>query len=177
MLRTVHHNDPERTSLGMRGIANEPRGARVGLIGMLIFLAWMMGACTASVDLVKTRRARIELLPSDTHELYQVSAFQEGGELVLYGKVKLVCGFCILPGYVDIAIVSKDGKLVHSASMPYVDRGRRRGGWFGAHFRARIPISVPVGARIRLAFHGEHCHRGMTFTTRNNWAVPRRESK
>lgn len=129
--------------------------------------------CGSATNLVKAKAATIVTLPSQTHHLYEVYAFQEGDNLVIYGKVKQTSGFCITPGHVDVAIVGKNGDVVSTFGIPSIKRGgKKRPGWFGAHYRARIKMMVPLFAQIRLAFHGDHCYPGMTFDVAENYAAP-----
>jgi hypothetical protein len=143
------------------------------LIVSCCFALLFLFACTPRTDLVKTGVAEVVLLPSKTHELCQVRAYQEESEFVVYGKVEETAGFCITPGHVDMAVVSKDGELLHAVGIPYVNRGNRRIGWLGAHFRARLPGKIPDGATIRLAFHGDACYPGTTFPEADNRASPK----
>ena len=131
-----------------------------------------LSACGAvRVDLVKADIATLTTLPSETHELYAVYAEQTENELMIFGKVKRKRGFCMQAGHVDAAIIDKKGKVLSSFGMPIIKRGRKRPGWLGANFRARVPLVVPKGAAIRLAFHGDHCYPQMTFEVTDNYAV------
>ncbi|MCP4674469.1 MAG: hypothetical protein GY854_02920 [Deltaproteobacteria bacterium] len=140
----------------------------------LSFLAIICLSCgAAQVDLVKTHRATIYKVPSETHELYAVYAFQKGNDFVIYGKVKKTRGVCITPGHVDVAVIGKDGKILSAFGIPIRKCGKKRPGWYGANYRARTPFVVPKDAEVRLAFHGEHCYPEMTFKVANNLAIPR----
>ena len=139
----------------------------------LPFIVLTSLACgAAQVDLVKTNTATIVTLPSQTHELYGVHAFQQEADFVIYGKIKKVQGFCRMPGHIDVAIVSKDAKTLSSFGIPIKMRGKKRMGWYGADYRARISLVVPRGSEVRIAFHGEHCYPKMTFDVPDNLAVP-----
>jgi hypothetical protein len=141
---------------------------------LLFFVALKCVACgAAQVDLAKARTATITTLPSETHELYAVFIYQQEDDLVIYGKIKKTQGFCITPGHIDVAIVGKGGEILSSFGIPIERRAKERPGWFGAHYRARIPLIVPHGTEVRLAFHGEHCYRGMTFDVEDNVAITR----
>ena len=124
-------------------------------------------ACGASrVDLVKAHIATVTAVPSDQKEFYAVYAEQLGDELLIFGKLNSKPSTVSLPGQVDAAIVGGDGNLLSTFSMPIQKHGKKRPGWYGAHFRARIPLVVPKGAAIRLAFH-PHGHPGRNFALPN----------
>ena len=134
------------------------------------------GCAHHRVDLVKSITAKLEVVPTvRTHRIEHVFAFQEGPDLIVYGKLKKVGGFCLTPGWIDMAVVS-EGKVLYKAGLPYIKRGKRRPGWYGANFRVRVPMRVPKGAAIRLALHGDSCHLGETFDVADNRAVPSNSS-
>lgn len=139
------------------------------LTAFLLFLI-ITSLPAKQIDVVKKNIANLNILPSETHELYETKALQDGAELVVYGKVKKLRGFCLSPGHVDLTITDSGGKTLHKSSLPYIDRGSRRKGWYGAGFRVRLPITVPEGSTINLAFHGPQCHSGNSFECENNIA-------
>ena len=116
----------------------------------------------------------IEMVPSEFHEFLSVRAYNDGHEFVLYGKVDHLHNYCLTEGHVDLAIFNAAGEELKSTSLPIVDRGNRRKGWSGAHFRIRLSQKLAEGAKVRLGFHDPECFTGATFDCGRNIAVQSR---
>lgn len=142
-----------------------------------VLIALTTCACEGSrVDIIQSQIAAVTNLATDTHRLKDIRVFQDGSKLVVFGKVEQTQGFCITPGWVDLAIVKED-KVIYQASIPHRRGNHRNRGWYGADFRARLPIQVQRDAEIRLIYHGDTCHSGETFEVARNLAVPGNASR
>lgn len=106
---------------------------------------------------------RIELVPSEPHKFSYVRAYNDNGDFVLYGKLDHLHERYEKGGHVDLTIIGADGQVIESASLPVVNRGNRRKGWNGAHFRVRLDQNVPETSSIRLLIHDDECLKGPTF--------------
>ncbi len=115
--------------------------------------------CTSTRPYVTSDvKAPISLAPSSAHTFDSVDVSQDDGQLIVYGRVEHMHDHCPNDGHVDLAVVAKDGKVLHTASMVLAQRGRRgHGAWFSAHFRHRVAMALPDGASVRLAVHDDGC--------------------
>ncbi|MBN1656697.1 MAG: hypothetical protein JXA30_23190 [Deltaproteobacteria bacterium] len=142
------------------------------LLYLLLFSchALLFGCATGRADLIEQGKVKLMIVPSDTHALEKNHLYQEDGELVVYGKVRNIRGFCVHQGHIDLVIIDSEGRVIRKARIPYVDRGKRRKGWRGAHFRARFRQRLRPGSVVRLAFDDENC--SSTFHEDHNLAMP-----
>ena len=141
--------------------------------GLLTFGLAVISSCSISrVNLIEQGQAKLVVVPSKTHALEKNILYQDGDELIVYGKVKHRTEFCMRQGHVDLVIIGPDGTIIKKASLPYVDRGQHRKGWSGAHFRLRLPYKLPPHSTVRLAFDDENCF--ITVRDDHNMAMPLR---
>ena len=99
----------------------------------------------------------MELVSSECHEFSYVRAYNDGDEFVLYGKVNHHHTHCVSEGHVEVVMLNKSGEALKSISLLIVDRGNRRKGWSGAHFRIRLSEKIQPEITLRLAFHDPEC--------------------
>ena len=126
---------------------------------------FLNGSCLMTRDqYVSTEHdIRIEAVPSESHKFSYVRAYNDNGDFVLYGKLDHLHEHYEKGGHVDLSIIAADGGVIESASLPVVNRGNRRKGWNGAHFRVRLDRNVPNASNIRLLIHDADCLKGPTF--------------
>jgi|GEM_PF-5148451 len=108
---------------------------------LLIFvLTILIGACASNKYYLnnETSNNNIEIKDGETHQFKYVRLYQEGNNILIYGKMKHSNENICLDTHVDIRLIAKNG-VVENISAPLVDRGLRRTGWSGAHFRAELP--------------------------------------
>ncbi len=108
-----------------------------------------------------------------------VQSHQEGGELVISGRVKRSYNFCCddAKGHVDIVVVDSDGFVVANGSTYYSPRNIPKTRTRSSRFEARLPIILPQGTVIRTAYHkdskfAEYAPGTRTLQCRLNMATP-----
>jgi hypothetical protein len=123
----------------------------------MIGLAVLSSCAMSRVNLVEQGQVKLVIVPSKTHGFEKSVVFQDGDELIVYGKIRNRTGFCMQQGHVDLVIIDPKGTILEKASIPYVERGQRRKGWSGAHFRTRFRQKLSPHSIVRLAFDDENC--------------------
>lgn len=139
----------------------------------LIFSAGVVASvgCATTVPYVSNEvGALITTTPSRFHEFTYVRAYEDDGELVLYGKLRHTHDFCEQEGHVDLAIDDVNNAFTFTASLPLRQQSRKRQGWYGAGFRTRVALDAPARF-IRLVFHDPGCHTGPSFDCGSNQAA------
>lgn len=117
-----------------------------------------VGCAPRGTDLVGSGAVALELATSREVELLWVSARQRGDELVVSGRVRARdVSFYPIWGHVWATVVGPDGEVLarHRSGAVALERPRNpgRGQDFG-DFTARLPVVVPRGSVVRLAFGG-----------------------
>ena len=143
-------------------------GQLLVLTASLVGLAASSGCASARPYISSNLDDPIEVSHSEVHELTYVRAYDDGDDLVIYGRVNHMHRFCPSEGHVDLVLIRQDGEVLERVSIPIVDRGTRRRGWFGAAFRARLTGHAAERASLRLAVHDERCFRQETFDCGSN---------
>ena len=105
----------------------------------------------------------IEMADSEHHVFKYVRAYPKHEKLVIYGKVNHQHFSCNPEGHVDLVFMDNSGAPIKTISLPMMDRGQRRTGWSGAHFRAKLPDPPASTRKIRLAFHDIGCQSGRAY--------------
>ena len=117
-----------------------------------------LSSCTSSrTNLVKNEKVTVELLPSKGNaRIFKVFIYQEGGELVVSGRVtRLFKNRPTSRGHVDIAVLSPKGELIGKTSTYYIPRIFRRKGHRGSYFTTRFSVLPPKASTVRLSFHAQ----------------------
>ena len=80
------------------------------VIGMVFF----SGCATSDVNYVKKSSVVLKRVPTEDVFVSEVHSYEEGGGLVVYGKVKRTADNCCdsARGHVDIAVVAADGTVI-----------------------------------------------------------------
>lgn len=123
------------------------------LFALASTLPLVVACATTKPYILNDTTLAVSAVSSATHTFDYVRLYAERGELVLYGKVTHRHEASLREPQVDAAITDAAGRAVAQFSLNLVERGKRRRGWYGASFRARLPrVSVPTHS-VSLAFH------------------------
>lgn len=140
------------------------------LVSGLIAVAMASAGCATTTPYISNELdARIAATPSPFHEFTYVAAYEDDGEIVVYGKLRHNHVTCDREGHIDLALEDSGQNTVYTASLPMRRQSNKQHGWYGAGFRTKIPFSSKVGA-VRLAFHDPECH-GASFDCGENVAA------
>jgi hypothetical protein len=113
----------------------------------------------------------IQLHDSDSHRFRSVKVDTDDDGLILYGSVKHNHIACDQEGHVDLAILSSTNSTSYSTSIPLRQGSKRLRGWYGASFRARIPLQLDSDQIIHLVFHDDNCVSEQTYDCGSNQAL------
>jgi hypothetical protein len=105
------------------------------------------------VNLVENGTVSLEFVPNKGIPVSKAYVYQDGGDLVILGKVKRSYGSANVTGHVDIEILDPDGITLKKTTATHVPRIVRRKGARETSFTVRLPIIPPKGASIRLSYH------------------------
>jgi len=121
--------------------------------------AYISGCSSHRSHLVKMEDLFIETIPSSRVYLSDITARQEGDELVISGKVSRRNTSFSGSGHVDVAVVSPGGLVIDTANIPYTPKilpktpGARK--HRASHFEARLRVIPPKWTVIRIAYHAK----------------------
>jgi len=121
-------------------------------------LALSLAGCATTTPYIDSRLdAPIEVRQSPMNELTSLRAYENDGEIVIYGKVEPHYRFCRAAPLVEVA-VDREGEVEpERLCIPIVDRGSYRRGWYSASFRARLP-NASQARRLEVSFHDDECY-------------------
>ncbi len=110
-------------------------------------------------------------------------AFENGDELVIFGKVKRAANNCCdaVRGHVDVAIVAPDGSVLDAGSFLYSPRNIPKVRSRSSHFKAVLPYIVPEDFVLRMTYHSGRelanstTHTGGIFICEKNKAILAKE--
>jgi len=142
----------------------------LSMVGITVLACAFPGCATTAPYLNTDLPEPLELNDTPFHQFSSVTAYEDDGELVLYGKAQHSHTFCKTEGHVDVAGIDAQGQVVYTASLPLKGRSSRKGGWYRADFRTRIEGSALRGTTVRLAFHDVECVSGFAFDCGENQA-------
>jgi len=141
-----------------------------------IAAAYISGCSSQRSHLVKMGDLFIETIPSSRVYFSDVTARQEGDELVVSGKVSRRNTSFSGAGRVDMAVVSPGGLVIDTANVPYTPKilpktpGARK--HRSSHFEARLRCIPPGWTVIRIAYHGKAASEDPMLDYEDNVAVP-----
>ncbi len=121
------------------------------LVTVAVFIS---GCATSNVNPNETS-ALFERMPSKGVIVNNVRAYEDGDELVIYGKVKRTSNNCCdtTRGHVDIAVVAPDGPILDIVSVLYTPRDIPRVRSRTSRFTARLPYTLPEDITLRITYH------------------------
>jgi hypothetical protein len=139
--------------------------------------AGMSGCSTQNSQIVKRGNFYIDVIPSNQASFSDITAMQQGSELVISGKLRRRNTAFSGAGRVDIAVVSPGGAVIDTAKVPYTPKilpktpGARN--HRPSQFEARLRCVTPKWAVIRIAFHGTAFSDDSTMEDAENDALPK----
>ena len=126
-------------------------------IGMSLTLATILFSGCAISNLNYTNEVPVlfERIPSEDVLVSEVHAYEDGDELVIYGKVKRAADNCCdaARGHVEIAVVAPDGLVLDVIRVLYSPRNIPKVRSRSSHFVTRIPYILPEGVILRITYH------------------------
>jgi hypothetical protein len=108
------------------------------------------GCAPVLVDLVDKGVVSIERLPSRNIYVPGIHVYEDGGELVISGRVRRLRSTRLGGGYVDIVVISPDGKIIEYVRTRYYPRIIPREGKRESRFTVRLPFIPPKGSIIKV---------------------------
>ena len=138
--------------------------------------AYISGCSFNRSRLVKMGDLFIETIPSSRAFLSDITARQEGDELVISGKVSRRNTSFSGAGHVDMAVVSPGGLVIATANVPYTPKilpktpGARK--HRASHFEARLQCVPPEWTVIRIGYHAKAASDDPTLDHEDNVALP-----
>jgi hypothetical protein len=132
--------------------------SKVSCCAVMLWAVGMLTGCSHSLPYVSTGPdVDFEFADSARHQLTYIRAYEEGGELVVYGKVEHRHGDCAQEGHVELSVADGGGSPLWSGSAPLRRSSPKLHGWSGASFRSRIEGLVPGRSRLVVTFHEQGC--------------------
>ncbi len=142
----------------------------------VVATAYISGCSSYRSHLVKMGDLFIETIPSSWVYLSDITAKQEGDELVISGKVSRRNTSFSGAGHVDVAVVSPGGLVIDTANVPYTPKilpktpGARK--HRASCFEARLRCIPPEWTVIRIAYHGKAASDDPMLDHEDNIALP-----
>jgi hypothetical protein len=129
-----------------------------GLLPGLVLLAGAIlvsGCATSSVNYTGETSVLFERVPSEDALVSEVHSYEDGDELVVFGRVKRAVDNCCdaARGHVDIAVVGPDGFVLDTVSVSFSPRNIPKVRSRSSRFVTRLPYTVPDGITLRVAYH------------------------
>lgn len=141
------------------------------LVGAATLAVALGGCATVRPYMYSDLETPIAVTGSEYHRISYVRAYEDDGELVVYGKVEHSHGYCPTEGHVDLAMTDRYGKTVQAESLPLRVGSPKQHGWYGASFRTKFKGAPAVDSRLSLAIHDAGCRAGATFDCGENVAA------
>lgn len=122
------------------------------LIGIVLILS---GCASNLQNLEKTGTVSLEIVPSTSHNIVisEARVYQDGGELVIKGKVKRKTTIFESGGHVEIGIIGPEGKVLEEIWTGYVPSIIPRKGTRESSFSVHVPVILPAGSVVRVGYH------------------------
>ncbi len=129
-------------------------GFLLGVIFVTVAV-FVSGCTTSNVNYPNETSILFERMPSRGVIVSNVRAYEDGDELVIYGKVKRTFNNCCdaTRGHIDIAVVAPDGLVLDMVSVLYSPRDIPRVRSRTSRFTARLPYTLPEGITLRITYH------------------------
>lgn len=146
-------------------------GVRLALFTVL--LALVSGCATTGRNLAADGLVSMNSATSDDLQIGSLAVYKSDGATVVTGQVrpKRTQSRPHPVGHLDFAVTSSGGAIVYEGSS-YVHISRPRHGkpTLSSRFEAKLPIEVPDGSTIKVAFHNEAKDRNAIFNCGANKA-------
>lgn len=124
----------------------------------IVPLVLTLGACAHYVDLVKEKKASVEIIPpKEMVKIRYVHVYKKEAGFEVTGQFERT-GLGIMNGHMDIAVTSSDNKLLEAKStyIPKINTvSFRRRPWTPVYFYANFDRDLPFGSKVFVAFHPE----------------------
>ena len=139
-------------------------------------IAYISGCSSHRSHLVKVEDLFVETIPSSRVYISDITARQEGDELMISGKVSRRNTPFSGAGHVDIAVISPGGLVIETANVPYTPKilpktpGARK--HRTSRFEARLRCIPPAWTVIRVAYHARAASGDPMPDHENNIALP-----
>ncbi len=119
-------------------------------------VSFVVGCSTPGVDLVKIGAASLNTQDTRLVDFWDARVYQDGDDTVITGRVRRqrshVGGG--LAGVVHVEILAADGKILKEMRVPYSPGRIPPHKLHASRFTARVPMTVPHGAIVRLSYRG-----------------------
>lgn len=127
------------------------RVAATVLVAATILVA---GCATNDPAYVNEASVLVECVPSEDAHISDVHVYEDGDELVIYGKVKRAANNCCdaVRGHVDIGVVSRDGLVLDVISVLYSPRNIPKVRSRSSRFTATLPYIPPDGMILAIVY-------------------------
>lgn len=118
-------------------------------------VVFVCGCSTSDVNYRNAAAVRFERVPSEGVFITDVGAYEDGGEMVVYGKVKRAGNNCCdaVRGHVDIAVVAADGLVLDVVNVMYSPRNIPKTRSRKSRFTARLPYTLGKDVTLRMTYH------------------------
>ncbi len=128
---------------------------KVLAVGLLLT---SLSGCKTTVPYVNNdANVRLQIAKSEFHTVTYVRAYEEDGELVLFGNVDHHHGDCAREPHVEIEITDAGSDARRVVKVPLRRGSTYRYGWHRASFRTKVrPVPEP-GSRIEVTVRDERC--------------------
>ena len=146
------------------------------LVTAVVFVS---GCATSNVNYTNEASVLFERMPSEDVLISDVHAYEDGDELVIYGKVKRAADNCCdaARGHVDIAIVAPDGLVIDVINVLYSPRNIPKVRSRTSRFMTRLPYTPGEDITLRITYHNSlevtasTAHAGGKLLCEQNMAV------
>ena len=124
-------------------------------IALLIGTVLFSGCASSTISYEKNVSVQFERVSSEDAHISEAHAYEDGDELVIYGKVKRAVNNCCdaARGYVDIAVIGPGGFILDVIHTLYSPRNIPKSRSRSSHFTTRLPYTPPDGVTIRITHH------------------------
>ena len=149
-------------------------------IGLLTAVVAFSGCTKNAVTRTVASPLSIQRLLSNNTHITEVKAYQDNGELVIYGKVKRTAEQCCdaVTGHIDIVVLDPAGRVADVVSTLFSPRNIPKVRSRSSRFSARLPFTEDELSGIILTYHNSldgvdsAAYKGALFVCRHNQAIP-----
>ncbi|MCZ7583338.1 MAG: hypothetical protein M5R36_08405 [Deltaproteobacteria bacterium] len=131
-------------------------GILLATLSALIVL--MAGCATTAPNLASGGRIALNSAVSDELQIGSLAVYKSDGATVVTGQVraKRTQSRPHPVGHLDFAVTSQDGAVVYEGSSNvHISRPRHGKPTLSSRFEVKLPVDVPDGSIVKVAFHNE----------------------